>query len=130
MEHSPKAFWRLTIHDEFCAAHALRHYKGKCERIHGHNYAVTLVVEGEKLIPDTEMLMDFKDLKALLKEALRSLDHCMLNDTPPFDTINPSAENISRYIWQECTPRLPEGVALYQVTVAEKNRQSATYMER
>lgn len=129
MNMNPKALWRLTVKDEFCAAHALRHYKGKCENLHGHNYSVDVVVQGRKLLPGTELLMDFGDLKALLKGVLKPLDHAMINDVPPFDQINPSSENLASYIWQQCAGRLPEGVSMYQVTVAEKGRQSATYME-
>ena len=125
----PRSLWRLAICGEFCAAHALRHYQGKCERLHGHNYGVEVCVQGERLLPDTELLLDFTDMKALLKTALETLDHQFLNDVPPFDAINPSAENISRYIWQRLAPLLPEGVTLYSVTVSEKDIQSATYME-
>ena len=57
------AFWRLTVRDDFSAGHALRHYEGKCERMHGHNFAVELTVQGQRLTRDTEMLLDFKTLK-------------------------------------------------------------------
>lgn len=121
------SLWRLTVRSEFCAAHALRHYKGKCERIHGHNYSVEVTVEGSVLSHDTELLMDFGDLKALVKTALEKLDHQFLNEIPPFDLINPSAENLSRVIWQNLAPVMPEHIKLYAVTVMEKNIQSATY---
>ena len=124
-----RSLWRLTIRSEFCAAHALRHYQGKCERLHGHNYGVEATVEGERLLPETELLLDFTDFKQLLKNALEDLDHHFLNDVPPFDVSNPSAENLSRYIWQRLSPLLPGGVRLHSVTVAEKDIQSATYME-
>ena len=122
--------WQLTIRSEFCAAHALRHYKGKCEHLHGHNYGVKVVVEGGELTPDTELLMDFGDLKAILKKILDGLDHRYLNDMPPFDVINPSSENLARFIWKSMEPQLPANVKLVGVTVAEKGVQSATYMEQ
>lgn len=74
--------------------------KEKCEHLHGHNYGVKVVVEGSRLSPDTELLMDFGDLKAILKEVLETLDHQYLNELPPFDRINPSSENLARHIWQ------------------------------
>ena len=133
---STRQLWRLTVRDEFCAGHALRHYQGKCERLHGHNFGVELCVEGEKLANGTEMLLDFKVLKTILKEVLSSLDHCILNEQPPFDEINPSSENLARHIWQEVMQRLsahpdPQArlVRPHSVTVAEKGQQSATYME-
>ena len=124
-----RPIWRLAIRGEFCAAHALRHYQGKCERLHGHNYGVEVTVQGERLLPDTELLLDFTDMKAMLKQALESLDHQFLNDVPPFNDINPSAENLARYIWQRLAPLLPQAVQLHSVTVSEKDIQSATYME-
>jgi len=133
---STRQLWRLTVRDEFCAGHALRHYEGKCERLHGHNFAVELCVEGEKLAEKTEILLDFRVLKHMLKEVLSGLDHCILNEQPPFDVINPTSENLARHIWQEMTRHLhnsadPQArlVRPCSVTVAEKGQQSATYME-
>ncbi|MBT9749637.1 6-carboxytetrahydropterin synthase QueD [Desulfovibrio desulfuricans] len=130
------AFWRLTVRDDFSAGHALRHYEGKCERMHGHNFAVELTVQGQCLTPDTEMLLDFKTLKSGLKTVLDALDHRLLNETPPFDVMNPSSENLARHIWRGMAELLathddPQArqVRLYSVTVSEKAAQSATYME-
>lgn len=128
--------WRLTVRDEFSAGHALRHYEGKCERLHGHNFAVELTVEGERLEPDTEILLDFKLLKQALKAALEGLDHRILNDVAPFDVVNPSSENLSRHIWRRVTQFLEtnpnpqmRAVRVYSVSVSEKGAQTATYME-
>ena len=125
-----KGLWRLTVRSEFAAAHALRHYKGKCEAIHGHNFSVEAVVEGEKLTPNTELLVDFADLKRDLAEVLTVLDHKDLSLVPPFDTMNPSSENLARYIYKELEARVREhGVTMHAVTVSERGPQSATYME-
>lgn len=122
--------WRLTVRSEFSAGHALRHYEGKCEHTHGHNFAVELTVEGDRLSPGTELLLDFKVLKQELKRVLDSLDHRVLNDVPPFDRINPSSENLARHIWREVAePLRRHGVRPHAVTVSEKAAQSATYME-
>ena len=80
-----KKIWRLTVRDEISAGHALRHYEGKCERLHGHNFAVELTVEGDKLTENVELLLDFKVLKRALKEELALLDHQIINEVPPFD---------------------------------------------
>ena len=93
----PKKIWRLTVRDEISAGHALRHYEGKCERLHGHNFAVELTVEGDKLTENVELLLDFKVLKRALKEELAALDHQIINEVPPFDRLNPSA--ISSRTW-------------------------------
>lgn len=123
-------FWQLTVRSNFSSAHALRNYKGKCENLHGHNYGVEVVVEGVTLTQDTALLMDFSDLKKVLKEVISKIDHCNLNEVPPFDKINPSSENLSRYLWQQIKPYLEtHPVRLYSVTVSEKDEQSATYRE-
>lgn len=131
-----RKLWRLTVRDEFSAGHALRHYEGKCERLHGHNFAVELTVEGERLEPGTEILLDFKLLKQALKTTLEELDHRILNEVPPFDDINPSSENLSRHIWSRVAQLLAEhpnpqarAVRVRSVSVSEKGAQTATYME-
>ena len=125
-----KPTWRLRVRDDFSSAHALRHYLGKCENMHGHNFSVEACVEGDKLTPDTEMLLDFKIIKTELKAVLSLLDHKNLNATPPFDAQNPSSENLARFIYQELGARLaPHGVRMFEVTVSEKAAQAATYCE-
>lgn len=125
-----KGIYRLTVRDEFAAAHALRHYQGKCENIHGHNYGVELVVEGETLSGDVEILADFGDLKKALKAALADLDHRLLNDVPPFDRLNPSSENLARHLYKRLEgPVTALKARVHSVTVSERGAQSATYLE-
>ena len=124
------SFWRLAVRSDFSAAHALRHYQGKCEQPHGHNFFVEAVVQGNVLTPDTELLVDFSLIKKDLKTVLDTLDHRDLNSTPPFDRINPSSENLARHIYKALAPlTAPHGVRLHSVTVGEKAAQSATYFE-
>ena len=126
----PASLWRLTIREEFAAAPALRHYQGKCETLHGHNYAVEMIVEGRTLTPDTELVVDFTLLKKELRSELALLDHQNLNELSPFDTVNPSSENLARYLYQKLKQRLKDmPVHMYSMSVGETARQSATYME-
>ena len=85
----------------FDAAHNLVDYHGKCERLHGHTYRLRVVLEGE---PDAEgMIMDFLELKAIVKErVLSQLDHSYINDI----ITQPSAENIALWIWGELEERV------------------------
>jgi len=92
--------FRITVEDSFAAGHALRGYRGKCENVHGHNYKVRVTLEGAEL-NSIGLLYDFKDLKEAIHCAIRKLDHQFLNDVPPFDVLNPSAENIARYFYDE-----------------------------
>ena len=89
--------YEISVEKYFSAAHALREYKGKCERLHGHNWRVLVVVSGQKL-DGVGMVMDFSELKKILEVALSNLDHSFLNEADPFDKINPTAENIAEYI--------------------------------
>ena len=124
--------WRLTIDEAFCASHQLRNYNGKCEHLHGHNFGVSVEVEGEQLDPKVEILVDFGELKRLTREAVANLDHTHLNDLPAFTERNPSSENISRHIYLEIKERLKElapHARLNSVSVSEKGSSRAMYLE-
>jgi 6-pyruvoyltetrahydropterin/6-carboxytetrahydropterin synthase len=121
--------FEVTVDQTFAAAHALRNYKGGCENVHGHNFRVQVVLAGERL-DDAGLLVDFIDVKNLMGEILARLDHQNLNETPPFDVKNPSAENIAEYICTEMTGGLvntPVPVRIREVKVWETEIQSATY---
>ena len=121
----------LTIEDDFSSAHQLREYKGKCENLHGHNWLVELNVKGEKL-NRLGLLIDFTDLKKILKNVLSYLDHKNLNETPPFDTINPSSENIAGYLYNRISAELAEehpDVLVDSVTVWESATSRCTYSQ-
>lgn len=124
--------YRLTVTQEFCAAHQLRNFGGKCEQLHGHNFGVEVVVEGEKLDDKIDYLVDFGVLKKMTKRVLSALDHKHLNEVPPFDKCNPSSELIAKYIYDEMKTRLAEAapqVRIVEVSVSEKPQQRATYFE-
>jgi 6-pyruvoyltetrahydropterin/6-carboxytetrahydropterin synthase len=121
--------FEVAVEQSFASAHALRNYKGRCENVHGHNWKVRVVIEGEKL-DATGMLVDFLDVKSLLGEVLDRIDHQFLNEIPPFDVVNPSAENIAEYFYQQLTGKLsetPVPVRIREVKIWETEIQSATY---
>ena len=118
--------YELTVRGEFSAAHHLRQYKGKCEHLHGHNWQVDLCLEGDRLGPEG-MLLDFTDARRILGEVLDRFDHAYLNEVPPFDTVNPSSENLARVIAEAVAPHLPSGIRVAAVTTWESERSSATY---
>jgi 6-pyruvoyltetrahydropterin/6-carboxytetrahydropterin synthase len=121
--------YELTISDEFEAAHRLPDYNGKCCRLHGHNWKVEVCVRGEKL-GTNGMLVDFKDLKEVLASVLNKLDHYYLNETPPFDTMPPTAENLARYVFDSISHSsvLPVSVYIFAVRVWESPRSCASYI--
>lgn len=120
--------FEVTIEESFAAGHALRNYRGKCENVHGHNYRCQVTVEGEK-VDDNGLLVDFVELKKVVHSVLDRLDHQWLNDYPPFDKINPSAENIARYIYDEVDTGLGvrQGARLAQVRLWETDTAYAVY---
>ncbi len=119
--------FELTVKAEFAAAHRLREYAGACERLHGHNYKLDVVLRSERL-NEAGLVVDFKDVKTALAEILGRLDHQLLNDVEPFTTVNPSAENIAKHVCEELAKRMPEGVAVRSVTAWESDRCGATYL--
>ncbi len=120
--------FEVAVEQTFAAGHALRNYKGKCENVHGHNFKVRVVMEGEKL-DESGLLVDFLDVKAAMQTIIDRLDHVFLNDVPPFDVKNPSAENIAEYFFTEMTRSLTSTVPVRvrEVKVWETDIQSATY---
>ena len=122
--------FEVSVEYTFAAGHALRGYKGKCENVHGHNYKVQLVVAGEQL-DATGLLMDFVEVRKNIKELVEHLDHRFLNDIPPFDKLNPSAENIAKYFSDELESSVvDQGLRLHAVTIWETDTTSATYRPR
>lgn len=122
--------FRLTVTDSFASAHQLREYQGQCEKLHGHNWLVEVVIEGEEL-NSQGLLMDFKDLKKALKEILKELDHTFLNEHPYFKDRNPTSENLAFYIFCQLEKSLKTytGIRVKSVTVWESERAGATYSE-
>jgi 6-pyruvoyltetrahydropterin/6-carboxytetrahydropterin synthase len=118
--------YELFITAEFSAAHNLRHYKGKCERLHGHNWRVDLRLAGRRLNKEG-MLLDFVEAKRILAEVLDPLDHTYLNEVPPLDRLQPSSENLARVVAEAVAKRLPKGVRVASVTCWESARCAATY---
>ncbi len=116
----------ITVEDNFDAAHYLRDYQGKCENVHGHRFKVEVTVSAAAL-NEIGLAYDFTTLKQQLKEITASFDHCCLNDSPPFDSINPSSENIARTIYGRLTACLPDGVVLTGVEVWESPQSHARY---
>jgi 6-pyruvoyltetrahydropterin/6-carboxytetrahydropterin synthase len=119
--------FEISVDYTFAAGHALRGYKGKCENVHGHNYKVRVVVAGEKL-NHIGLLMDFVDLRAAIKGMVENWDHRFLNDLPPFDKLNPSAENMAQVFCEGIDSEVSkQGLQVRSVTVWETDTTSATY---
>jgi len=124
--------YELTVEAGFSSGHYLRNYHGKCENPHGHNYRVLVTLAGAEL-DATGLLVDFKLLKNLLKPVVEYLDHKMINDLEPFTELNPSAENLARYFYDETARDLNQmtggRVRVKDCTVFETDTSFARYYE-
>jgi 6-pyruvoyltetrahydropterin/6-carboxytetrahydropterin synthase len=124
--------FEVTVEDSFAAGHYLRNYKGKCENPHGHNYKVRVTLAGREL-DRAGLLIDFKDLREVMKHVIERLDHQMINDIEPFTELNPSAENLAKYFFDETNGRLREAtggrVQVKDVVIFETDSTTAKYSE-
>jgi 6-pyruvoyltetrahydropterin/6-carboxytetrahydropterin synthase len=124
--------YEVTVEAGFSSGHYLRNYRGKCENPHGHNYKVRVTLAGREL-DATGLLLDFKLLKQVLRPVIERIDHQMLNDLEPFIELNPSAENLAHYFYQETSTQLLEmtsgRVRVKDCTIWETDTTTATYYE-
>ncbi len=124
--------FEVSVEETFSSGHALRGYKGKCENPHGHNYRVQVTLEGPGL-DHIGLLVDFSHLKHVIRETVKYLDHQFINDLEPFTTLNPSAENMAKYFFDEVTRKLkdlPAEARVKDVVIWETDTASARYWLR
>ena len=124
--------FEVTVEAGFSSGHYLRNYRGKCENPHGHNYRVFVTLIGKEL-DEAGLLLDFKLLKQVMRPVVDRLDHQMINDLEPFTVVNPSAENIARYFYEETAKQLEEMTAgrvrIKDCTLYETDTSFARYYE-
>ena len=119
--------YEVTIRRSFSAAHTLKEIGGKCEELHGHNF----VVEVSVTVPDLNregLAIDFRVLKRWTEEILETIDHKYLNDIPYFNALNPSAENIARFVYERIAQKAHlQKIRVSRVTVWESEDARASY---
>ncbi len=120
--------YKLSIDTMISASHYLRDYSGPCQRVHGHNWKIQVVVTGEDLNA-TGMVIDFKDLTDLTWSVVGKFDHQMLNEVEPFTEMNPTAENMARYFFREIGKKLPAGVRMAAIRLWETDKYMVEYSE-
>ena len=107
----------MEIYKEFSfdSAHYLPHVPDghKCKNMHGHTYRLRVFIKGE-LDPRLGWIMDFKELKDALAPVMEQLDHKLINEIKGLE--NPTAENITVWIWNTIKPLLPllSNIELYE----------------
>jgi 6-pyruvoyltetrahydropterin/6-carboxytetrahydropterin synthase len=132
MRRLRSGMYEVTVEAGFSAGHYLRNYRGKCENPHGHNYKVRITLRGLEL-DQAGLLLDFKQLKHVMRPVIDRLDHQMINEIAPFTELNPSAENLAHYFYDETNMQLrqmTEGrVSVKDCTIYETDATTATYYE-
>jgi 6-pyruvoyltetrahydropterin/6-carboxytetrahydropterin synthase len=129
VQRQEQSMFQVSVEETFSSGHALRGYQGKCENVHGHNYRVQVTLAGPKL-DNIGLLVDFTELKSVVRGIIAGLDHQFLNDLDAFKTVNPSAENLAKYFYEETHRRLktlPAGAGITEVTIWETDTASAQF---
>lgn len=119
--------YEVTIKKDFSAAHRLKEAGGKCEGLHGHNFIVEVTVAGTEL-DKCDLLIDFRMLKKMTTEVLDHFDHKYLNEINFFKEVNPSSEQLARFIFQSIKEKLDiPHVKLSRVMIWESEDAKVTY---
>ncbi len=118
--------YRVKIRTNFSSAHNLREYKGNCENLHGHNWKVEAYLKSETL-DRLGMVEDFREFKRNMRAIMEDLDHKYINEIEYFKTVNPTSENIARYIFMRL--EAVYGKKTDRVIVWENDDSAAEYCE-
>ena len=121
--------FELSVKTHFSAAHRLVGYDGACANLHGHNWDVEIFVQG-KAVNELGMLVDFRDIKAVIKEVMKEVDHCDLNQLPAFLRENPTSEHLARYLYAKLGGHLNNAAhRVSKVTICETPGTTASYWD-
>jgi len=121
--------FEIYVQTHFSAAHALDGYPGDCARVHGHNWIIEVFVKCKEL-DEIGIGIDFRDIKKGVKDVIEGLDHFNLNELPPFKDVNPTSENIARFLYRELAKKFnSDGVKVSKIKVSETPGAGAFYWE-
>ena len=121
--------FEVYVKTHFSAAHSLKGYQGDCARVHGHNWIIEVFVRCEDL-NEIGIGIDFRDVKEGVKEVIQGLDHFNLNELPTFKEVNPTSENIAKFLYRELASKLNSNkVKVSRVKVSETPGAGAFYWE-
>ncbi|MGD1153866.1 MAG: 6-carboxytetrahydropterin synthase QueD [Syntrophales bacterium] len=121
--------FEISVTTEFSAAHSLQDYPGNCAQVHGHNWIVEVFVRCRELNA-IGIGIDFREVKRAVRESIENLDHSCLNEHPSFKKLNPSSENIAKFLYKEFSARInSENAKISRVKVSETPNTGAYYWE-
>ena len=110
--------YKLAVTSKFSAAHRLINHPGECANIHGHNWTVQVTVGSEE-VDENGMVVDLVELKNTIDDCVDQFDHKVINDVPPFDSINPTSENIAKYLFDFISEKIKVKVSSVRVSEVE-----------
>ena len=111
--------WELIVKQKFAAAHFLRNYSGKCEKMHGHTFELEVHFQ-TRALEHSGISIDFGEIKEYLRQLVP--DHQVLNEAYNF---SPSAENLAKYFFEQIKLKYP----VIRVMVWESDDAGASYAE-
>ena len=124
-----QASYTVKVTNYFCGAHRLRGYQGDCVDVHGHNYKLTTEITANQL-DDLGMVIDFAQARPIIDKIVMQLDHKFFNEVSPFDTINPTAENIAAWIYKQIAQQInSDRVRVKSVVLQETPHEAVSYTE-
>jgi 6-pyruvoyltetrahydropterin/6-carboxytetrahydropterin synthase len=118
--------YHLSIESRFSAAHAINGYKGECKQLHGHDWKIQIEVAADRL-NEIGMAIDFHQLQDITQDILKQFDHQYINELPQFKDLNPTAENLAKYIYEQVEMKLPDGVQMDQISIWEGEKYCVRY---
>jgi 6-pyruvoyltetrahydropterin/6-carboxytetrahydropterin synthase len=117
----------LSVSDSFSAAHRLCGYEGACSNLHGHNWKVRVGLVAKEL-DSIGMAMDYGIIKQILSGILAELDHAYLNEVSCLNGMNPTSENLARYVYERMEKELlNQPASIHEVEICESERSSVVY---
>jgi 6-pyruvoyltetrahydropterin/6-carboxytetrahydropterin synthase len=118
--------YHISIETKFSAAHSINGYEGPCRQLHGHDWKIQIEVKTDRL-NGMGMAIDFHQLQDITRDVLKQFDHQHINQLPQFQELNPTAENIAKYIYEQVESKLPKGVWMKQISLWEGEQYCVRY---
>jgi 6-pyruvoyltetrahydropterin/6-carboxytetrahydropterin synthase len=119
--------YKLSVTDSFSAAHRLCGYEGACSNLHGHNWKVRVSLQARQL-DSIGLALDFGIIKTYLADILQELDHSNLNENKALAGMNPTSENLAKYIFERMESALgSSNASVCEVEICESERSSVIY---
>ncbi len=121
--------WEISVETALAARHQIRGVPGEGGRVHEHRWTVRVFVRSTAL-DATGWVLDFHEVDAALRALVAPFEGAFVNDVPPFDDVNPTRENLARFLAESLGARLDDGRArVYRVDISEGTHRASYVRE-